>query len=353
MELGKKIRQLRFRAGLTQEQLAEKLSVTAQSVSKWENAVSMPDVGALPLLAEAFGVSIDELFDLSVGQRLNRIENRMDREEELPSDVFREYEAFLKEQLEDGGQKNRARSLLAHLYHHRMEACAQKVRLYARRAILAEPEKKDCQWLLQMAEGSAVWDWNFANHSGVIDFYKEVIARDPGEPKTPLPYYYLIDNLLADHRAKEAAEYLRRLEKLPAHRPFLIPVYEAAIALAEYDEKRADAVMEKALRDFAGDPDLLFEAAQYYARKCDYDRAIRCYEASYASEENRKPRYTDALLAIAAIHEIRGDCRKAADTQRRILDALKNEWGLTEETVVRETEREIDRLLQKAAEAGR
>ena len=37
----------------------------------------MPDITALPLLAEAFGVSIDELFDLSAEQRLNRIENRL------------------------------------------------------------------------------------------------------------------------------------------------------------------------------------------------------------------------------------------------------------------------------------
>ena len=96
MELGKKIKQLRFKAGLTQEQLAEKLGIGAQSVSKWENAVAMPDITALPLLAEIFGVSIDDLFDLTTEQRLNRIENRMDAEEELPEDIFREYEDFLK-----------------------------------------------------------------------------------------------------------------------------------------------------------------------------------------------------------------------------------------------------------------
>ena len=84
MELGKKIRQLRFKAGLTQEQLADRLGVAAQSVSKWENAVAMPDITTLPLLAEVFGVSIDDLFDLSAEQRLNRIENRMDAEEDLP-----------------------------------------------------------------------------------------------------------------------------------------------------------------------------------------------------------------------------------------------------------------------------
>ena len=55
MELGKKIRQLRFKAGMTQEQLAEKLGIGPQSVSKWENAVAMPDISLLPKLAEEIG----------------------------------------------------------------------------------------------------------------------------------------------------------------------------------------------------------------------------------------------------------------------------------------------------------
>ena len=76
MELGKKIRQLRYKAGLTQEQLADKLGIGPQSISKWENAASMPDITTLPLLAETFGISIDDLFDLSSEQHLNRIEKR-------------------------------------------------------------------------------------------------------------------------------------------------------------------------------------------------------------------------------------------------------------------------------------
>ena len=99
MELGKKIKQYRFKSGLTQEQLAEKLGIGAQSVSKWENSVAMPDISTLPLLAEIFGISIDDLFDLTTEQRLNRIENRMDAEEELPNDIYWEYEEFLKGQI--------------------------------------------------------------------------------------------------------------------------------------------------------------------------------------------------------------------------------------------------------------
>ena len=349
MELGNKIRQLRYRTSLTQEQLSERIGVSPQAVSKWENGAAMPDISLLPVLAEVFGVTIDELFDLTADQKLRRIENRMEVEEELEPDIFREYEEFLKEQYAKGNDRQRSVSLLAELYHHRLEACAKKVSRYAREAILAKPEEKECQWLLQKSEGSAVWDWNIANHSRTIDFYKQVIESDTIEPKTPLPYYYLIDNLIADHRTEEAAAaYLKRLARLPAHKPVLVRVYEAAIALAVYDERRADAIMEKALADYPDEPDLLFEAAQYYARKCRYDKAIELYEASYDAEKNSKPRFSDALQGIAVIHEIRGDYDKAAETQERILDALKNEWGFTEETAVRETEREIERLRRRA-----
>ena len=44
MEVGKKIYQLRKLSGMTQEQLAEKLNISRQTLSKWENGTSMPDV---------------------------------------------------------------------------------------------------------------------------------------------------------------------------------------------------------------------------------------------------------------------------------------------------------------------
>ena len=59
--LGKRIAALRKEKGLTQEQLAEKVGVSAQAVSKWENDVSCPDITLLPLLADLSGVSVDEL----------------------------------------------------------------------------------------------------------------------------------------------------------------------------------------------------------------------------------------------------------------------------------------------------
>lgn len=344
MELGKKIKSLRLRAGFTQEQLAEQLGIGAQSVSKWENAVAMPDILLLPLLSEIFGVSIDELFDLSVEQRLNRMENRLEAEEELPADVYSEYEDFLTQQRSEPDHKTRATELSAFLYWHRMNAYAQKVNRYAKEAIRNEPNKKGCQWMLQMSEGHVAWDWNVSNHRKAIEFYRELAADNPDDYRT---HCYLIENLIADRRTAEAEECLARLRTMKDAEPHLLEVYRAHIALARFDEQGADRIIEELLRNNPDNWICLFEAAQYYAGKCEYEKAIDCYERSYANEP-RKPRYIDNYQGIADIYEIMGNYEKAADTYGRTIDLLQNEWGMNEECLLTAAKEERVRLLEKA-----
>ena len=346
MELGNKIKQLRHKSGLTQEQLASRLGVSAQAVSKWETDVTMPDITLLPMIAAEFGISIDELFDLTTEQKLYRIEKRIETEYDLNEDVFKEFEEFLLVQLSENSDRVKILSLLAHLYHHRMETDARKVSKYAREAIMLKPEVKDCQWLLQMAEGERAWDWDADNSASLIDFYKEVIKNDKFEPKTPLPYYYLLDDLIADRRTKEAREYLEILKTIPAHREFLIPVYEANIALAEFDEEKADKIMLCALERFEKDGAFIFEYAQYYARKGDFEMAIELFERAWALEENNKPRYTDDLCSIALIYQILGDKENAIATYDRILVCLRDEWGYSnDDKPYIETEKDKEKLM--------
>ena len=59
--IGKRIARLRKSRGMTQDQLAERVGVSAQAVSKWENDVSCPDISLLPKLAEIFQVTTDSL----------------------------------------------------------------------------------------------------------------------------------------------------------------------------------------------------------------------------------------------------------------------------------------------------
>lgn len=63
LKIGKRIKTLRKERGLTQEQLANKIGVSYQAVSKWENGIALPDVALVPTIAGFFGVSLDALFD--------------------------------------------------------------------------------------------------------------------------------------------------------------------------------------------------------------------------------------------------------------------------------------------------
>ena len=63
MTFGEKLLTLRKQSGLSQEQLAEKLSVSRQAVSRWENEGILPDCGNLLELSRLFGVSTDYLLN--------------------------------------------------------------------------------------------------------------------------------------------------------------------------------------------------------------------------------------------------------------------------------------------------
>lgn len=61
MELGNHIKHYRNEKGLSQEELAERVYVTRQSISNWENNKNYPDINSLVLLSEVFEISIDNL----------------------------------------------------------------------------------------------------------------------------------------------------------------------------------------------------------------------------------------------------------------------------------------------------
>lgn len=79
MELGKQIKKYRIENELSQEDLANKIYVTRQSISNWENDKTYPDVNSLVLLSEIFQVSIDEL----IKGDLNKMKETIKKEEIL------------------------------------------------------------------------------------------------------------------------------------------------------------------------------------------------------------------------------------------------------------------------------
>ena len=72
MELGSRIKELRKAQNINQDELAEKLFVSRQTISNWENDKSYPDIQSVLLLSEIFGVSVDQLLKGDV-EKMERI----------------------------------------------------------------------------------------------------------------------------------------------------------------------------------------------------------------------------------------------------------------------------------------
>lgn len=72
--IGSNIKELRQKANMTQNMLAEKLGVSFQSVSRWETGATFPDITLLPHIASTFDVTIDNLFGINV----NEVDKRME-----------------------------------------------------------------------------------------------------------------------------------------------------------------------------------------------------------------------------------------------------------------------------------
>ena len=75
---GNRIKALRRKMNLTQEELAERLNVSFQTISKWETNASLPDVTMFPLLANFFNVTTDELLGVDLAKKQAKIDNVID-----------------------------------------------------------------------------------------------------------------------------------------------------------------------------------------------------------------------------------------------------------------------------------
>ena len=236
MNIGNKIKALRLKSSTTQEALADALGVSSQSISKWENNVCAPDISLLPSISEFFGVTIDELFDLSVEQKLHRIENMLDYESELTGEVFNNTKEFL------------------------------------------------------------------------LDIKDDYDESHPKYPEIGRNYLFLMDNLIVDHRTKEAANYLASYSKLPDHNAVLVPIYEAYIAFAEYRVEDAWKIVSHIEEKFHDSYDAMFEVAGIYASNAKYDEALEKYhKAEEIYVTNHKEHICmDHLQAQARIYEILG-----------------------------------------------
>ena len=99
--IGSKIRELRKKKGITQEQLASVLSVSPQAVSKWESSLTYPDMEIMPVIAAYFEVSMDILFGYDVRELKAKIQKIIEDAWVYLYDDTPKYIGIIKDALRD------------------------------------------------------------------------------------------------------------------------------------------------------------------------------------------------------------------------------------------------------------
>lgn len=340
IDIGKKIKALRLQKGMTQEELANKLNMSSQAVSKWENGITTPDIQLLPDLSVIFGVTIDELFALTDDVHFERIENMLYAERFIPKDDYIYAENFLKEKLNDSRKKSEGLTLLAMLHNQRAKEHHEIAGEYARDGLKLSPEKKDNHCALRDAENGVICDWNCSNHHKLIDYYKDFVKINPSYYQG---YLWLMDLLIEDGRCQEAREVLEAMNKI--HSSFLYQLYGGMIYKEECNLPQSLKLWEEMTHLYPDNWMAWASKGDCMAKLCRYEDAVECYYKGYELQPN--PKYTDSLEAISHIYEIQGKYDNAVQKLEEIIVLLKNDWNITEGETVDFYKREIDRLMSK------
>ncbi len=336
IEIGTKIKTLRLSRSMTQAQLAQKLGISVQAVSKWESGTNMPDIQLLPELSVIFGVSIDSLFDMTDECRMERIENGIYDVRFLTAEDFAQQEKYLSDLRNHDSHGDQATLLLAMLYNKRANEYHELAKPLAREALQRIPGKKDAHNAIFDAEHGPYSDWNCTNHHDLIDFYKEVTQAHPEDIRN---YFWLLDLLIADCRTAEAREYAEKMRNV--EHSYHYEMYLGYICQAECDLPGALDWWQKMTEHSPEKWQVWHEYGSIMAKLARYAEAEAAYRK--AMPMRPKPRFTDCEDALTQLCLIRGDIDGAIEMQHQMLALMREDWT-TEGESVNQILREIKRL---------
>jgi len=270
--IGENIKKLRNEKQITQEQLAEHLSISYQAVSKWENNVTTPDIFLLPAIAEYFEVPIDELFKINMKEyknkaaRLFALYDYRGHTRENFNKADDEYDKLISENKMDG-EDWRLYGLLNQFQAQFLNKKAEQA--YKKAIELGNSERVEGQLCSLLG--------SLGRNQENIDRYEELLKNEPDNVRWW--------NLLAD----------------------------------SYGSEKGIEIVKKGLAKFPNDAGLLFRQAEIYKNQGKYDEAIEYYKktveqdnkiggAYYAMAFLYKDlkRYDEAIWAweeVIALHE--------------------------------------------------
>ena len=339
MEIGNQIKALRTQKGVTQETLAQALGVSAQSVSKWENGASAPDIGLLPAISAYFGVTIDALFSLSDETRVKRIENMLRLQRDVEPDLMDREAAFLLDKARREPKNHKVYAILAELENHRGDSCRRRAEEYAKLSLGRCTDNKAALWELAYSKSLVGPYYELADsHRDIIDYLKEFLGRNPDSAAA---CHWLIEALLRDHRFGEAMEVCEQMGRVD--HTSLVPYFRGLITWKSGDREGALQIWEQMVKDNPEDEAAWGLYAEGYVMTGDYAGAVKLLEKAQALEEEPATTYWEMG---ALYRELGGDIPGAIRSLEELLK-LKASWDQTEGAGVDAYRAEIERLKTK------
>ena len=280
----KNLRKLRLEKKLTQEQVAEKLGVSAQSVSRWETGATFPDVMMLPEIARMYGVLVDDLFKESLRGYDNLAERLVSafevnyKYEDFMAAVT-EYERMIKE----GSMDEWDYSRYCWLHMRMLQLCRKKALEYCDKAMeLCKDDKEKYYY-------HKIWKVGFRSDLGEgQQCIEELLQAVKEEPENAREWVCLVT---AYYGAKQYEECYRvakeSIARFPEEPDFYNIAGDACRELKRYEE--AFACWEKHLEFEESELSALYAIADCSEELGDYERAYEAFMklAEIAIEDGR------------------------------------------------------------------
>lgn len=328
LKLGTVIKRLRTERGITQEELANKMGVSYQAVSKWETNTTTPDIAIIPQLALFFGISIDALFSVDQDDYIERIGKMIRDEYSITPENFTWAERYLKGLLSEDHQNNTARALLVELYDHRENRDSLASGRLCEEGLLIEPSNAALISKLTRIREKR----NEADR--LIKFLETLYSKNP---KNNVVMDALISTYIKYGKYDPAVKLMNSVRKRE-----VFDLYQGDIELASGHRESAKNIWTTAASEHPNDSGLLFEIAERFNKIDDPETALKLYQQSYDAAPY--PRKMDALYAQAFLYTKVNRKDKAIKMWETIIKALADDYGIKDGECVDWPNREIQKL---------
>lgn len=276
--LSENLKKYRTARNLTQEQVASKLGVNAQTISRWECGTTLPDVLMLPEIAKLYEITVDDLYKKSTiayanyAQRLASIYEETEKPEDFLRCLF-EYQKLMKE-----GELSIADKWNYAFIHHLMLVKCKEVAQEWYDKILEDNAEEDLFSFYRACSCREHFYFDIGRGEEFLIYQKERLEKDIENPRE---WDLLIEGYIYSEQHKEAKAYFEKaIRKFPEDWRLFIRGGEICEAMEQYEQ--AISYYDKAGEIGTVFYDELYAKAFCYKRMGEYEKACTIFEKTIA-----------------------------------------------------------------------